>query len=101
MLIVNKYKKSLSVLCIALTSLFSFANCFGSFGVTKTIYNTHKGFRIGSGFLTKVIRTILMYFPFSILYWIGFIADILLFNLVEFWSGSNPVAKAEFDFDGK
>lgn len=101
MLIVNKYKKSLTVLCIALMSLFSFANCFGSFGITKTVYSTHSGLRIGSGLLAKVIQTILMYFPFSVLYAFGFVADIILFNLVEFWSGSNPVAKAEFDFNGK
>ncbi|WCL48825.1 DUF3332 family protein [Leptospira sp. GIMC2001] len=101
MLITTKFKKAVTVLCIALASVFSFANCFGSFGIVKTVYNAHKGLKIGSGMLAKFIQTILMYFPFSILYAIGFLADVILFNLVEFWTNSNPVAMSEFDMDGK
>lgn len=41
-----------------------------------------------------------MYFPFSILYGVGFVADAVLFNLVEFWSGSNPIGLNEFDSKG-
>jgi hypothetical protein len=41
-----------------------------------------------------------MIFPFSIAYWGASFLDLVLFNLVEFWSDSNPVAMAEYDFDG-
>jgi hypothetical protein len=97
----NRIKRAITILCIALVGVFSLGNCFGSFGIVKTVYSAHKGLRIGSGLLAKFIQTLLMYFPFSILYGIGFAADLILFNLVEFWTGSNPVAKAEFDMDGK
>lgn len=101
MLVTNKFKRAITVLCISLVGIFSFANCFGSFGIVKTVYGAHKGLKIGRGLLAKFIQTILMYFPFGILYGLGLWADLLLFNLVEFWTGSNPVAKAEFDMDGK
>ncbi len=97
----DKWKKIVAIVCIIAGGMFSFANCFGSFGIVKAIYGAHRGLKIGSGLLAKFIQTVLMYFPFSILYGFGFVADILLFNLVEFWTGSNPVAKSEFDFEGK
>lgn len=97
----NSLKKLVAAVCIFFAGIFSFANCFGSFGIVKAIYNAHRGLRIGSGLLMKFIQTILMYFPFSILYALGFVADILLFNLVEFWTGTNPVAKSDFDSEGK
>ncbi|NCN08587.1 MAG: DUF3332 family protein [Leptospira sp.] len=98
---INKFKKVITIFCIAVVGMFSTANCFGSFGIVKTVYSAHKGLRIGSGLLAKFIQTLLMYFPFSILYGIGFVADIILFNLVEFWTGSNPVAMSEFDRKGE
>lgn len=97
----NSIKRSIAVLCISITAMFAFANCFGRFGIVKTVYGAHRGLRIGSGLLAKFIQTLLMYFPFSILYGLGLWADLILFNLVEFWTGSNPVAAAEFDMDGK
>jgi hypothetical protein len=101
MLQIQRLKKAITVLCIALVGIFSSVNCFGSFGITKTVYGAHQGLKIGSGLLAKFIQTILMYFPFSVLYAVGFVADVLLFNLVEFWTGSNPVAMSEFDINGE
>lgn len=97
---IKNFKKAITVLCIAVVGMFSTVNCFGSFGIVKAVYGAHKGLNIGTGLLNKFIKTILMYFPFSILYGIGFLADVLLFNLVEFWTGSNPVALNEFNSDG-
>lgn len=97
----GKFKRSVAVLAIAVAGMFSFANCFGSFGVVKTLYSAHKNIKIGNGLVIKLVQTLLMYFPFYFLYGIGTFLDIVLFNLVEFWTGSNPVAMSEFDMDGK
>lgn len=101
MLFPEKMKKWITTITMVFVGMFSFANCFGSFGLVKTFYNVNKSIRIGSGLLTKVIQTILMYFPFSILYGVGFFLDLWLFNLVEFWTGSNPVAFNDYDENGK
>lgn len=97
----SKFRKSLVVLLIPMITLISFANCFGKFAIVKKVYDVNESFNIGSGLLAKIIKTLVMYFPFSILYAVGFFFDIILFNLIEFWSGSNPVGYNEYDQDGK
>ncbi|TGN18870.1 DUF3332 family protein [Leptospira idonii] len=94
-------KKWITLIGILMLSFGSFANCFGKFGLVKTVYGIHANLPSGSAFLPKFIRTILMYFPFSWAYGIATFLDLVLFNLVEFWTNSNPIAAAEFDFDGK
>ena len=41
-----------------------------------------------------------MYIPFSFAYWIATFLDLILFNLVEFWTDSNPIAMSEYNMDG-
>ncbi|XDD51360.1 DUF3332 family protein [Leptospira sp. WS92.C1] len=97
----TKFRKALVALLIPMIALISFANCFGKFAIVKKVYNVNEDFNIGSGLFAKMIKTLLMYFPFGILYGIGFFFDLFLFNLIEFWSGSNPVGLNEYDQDGK
>lgn len=74
----------LSLLLLVSTSLTA---CFGSFGLTKKIYNANKS--VGG----KVIQTLVMYvFIIIPVYGIASFLDIVIFNLIEFWSGSNPLA---------
>ncbi|EPG76300.1 PF11810 domain protein [Leptospira fainei serovar Hurstbridge str. BUT 6] len=94
-------KKTLLLLVVAMVSLASLANCFGRFAVTHKFFSAHDGINIGSGFFNKFVKTLLLYFPFAILYGIGIFVDVVLFNLIEFWSGSNPVGLNEFDKEGK
>ncbi|EQA38680.1 PF11810 domain protein [Leptospira inadai serovar Lyme str. 10] len=94
-------KKTLLLLVVAMVSLGSLANCFGRFAVTHKFFSAHDGINIGSGFFNKFVKTLLLYFPFAILYGIGIFVDVVLFNLIEFWSGSNPVGLNEFDKEGK
>ncbi|BDA77566.1 hypothetical protein LPTSP3_g04960 [Leptospira kobayashii] len=94
-------KRLLVILSILMFSFGSFANCFGKFGVLKTMYGFHAGINVGSGFVAKLIRTILMYIPFIWVYGFATFLDLVLFNLIEFWTDSNPIAAAEYDFEGK
>ncbi|TGK10299.1 DUF3332 family protein [Leptospira fletcheri] len=97
----NFVKKTLLAITVTAIAFGSLANCFGKFALTHKVYTTNDGFNVGSGFLNKLVKTLLMYFPFSILYGIGFFLDVILFNLIEFWSGSNPIGLNEYDQDGK
>lgn len=93
-------KRFLVIFSISLVGLGSFSHCFGKFGLLKTIHSVNGGITIGSGKIAKLIRTLLMLFPFSFLYTGATFLDLILFNLVEFWTDTNPIAKADFNFDG-
>jgi hypothetical protein len=80
-------KKGLLSLLVACTFTLSTTGCFGSFALTKTV----KGF--GDGISSNVIIKEIVFFigtlPIG-----GFcmFADWLVFNTLEYWTGSNPVA---------
>jgi hypothetical protein len=93
-------KRFLTMIAIALVSFGSISNCFGKFGLVRTVYSINAGINIGSGKIAKLFRTLLMIFPFSFAYWGASFLDLILFNLVEFWTDSNPVAMSEYNFDG-
>ena len=65
--------------------------CFGSFGLTKTLYEWNDG--VSS---SKFVKT-LVFWGMSIIpvYAVGVFLDVIIFNLIEFWSGSNPIAMEE------
>jgi len=80
-------KVSISFLALLLLVTSSLTGCFGSFGLTKKIYNANKN--IGG----KVTQTLVMYLFYIIqVYAVASFIDLVLFNLIEFWSGSNPLA---------
>lgn len=93
-------KTILSFVLVGL-SFGSLANCFGKFAIVRAFYNANDGINIGGGLLAKIIKTILFWIPFSFLMGIGAFFDLFLFNLIEFWSGSNPVGLNEYDKEGK
>jgi hypothetical protein len=93
-------KRFITIIAVALVSLSSFANCFGKFGLVRSVYSINAGINIGSGKIAKLFHTLLMIFPFSFAYWGASLLDLILFNLVEFWTDSNPIAMSEYNFDG-
>ncbi|MDF3821452.1 DUF3332 family protein [Leptospira sp. 96542] len=94
-------KKLLKITMVGLLSLGIFANCYGKFGLVKTIYSVNGNINIGNGKVAGFFKSLLMIFPFSFAYWIGGLLDVFIFNLIEFWTNTNPVGMAEYDFDGK
>ncbi|TGL85546.1 DUF3332 family protein [Leptospira congkakensis] len=94
-------KKIFKSALIGILSIGLFANCFGKFGLTKAIYSFNGNIQIGTGKVAGFFRSLLMLFPISIAYYVGGILDVLIFNLIEFWTDRNPIAMAEYDFDGK
>ena len=74
-----------------LTLLFStFVQCYGNFPLVKFFYdlNGKIGGKLGlSGLGERLVNSILMWFPFSIIYGFATLADVVVFNLIEFWTG--------------
>ena len=80
-------KLTLSVCAIMLAGSFLFSSCIGSFALSNKVLSWNQ--QIGNKFVNEIV-----FFGFWILpvYEITMLADIVILNTVEFWSGSNPMA---------
>lgn len=78
-------------ICGALT----LPSCIGSFQLTNKLLSWNN--QIGSKFVNELV-----FFAFWVLpvYEVSGLADILVLNSIEFWSGSNPVAKGTKVIEG-
>lgn len=79
-------KTKLIVLGLASSLLFS--NCIGSFSAFKSIRDWNDGLTQNK-FLDNLIFWGLWIVPAYELFLAG---DLIIFNVIEFWSGSNPIA---------
>ncbi len=81
------FKAAALVLLLAVTSQ-SFVSCIGSYGLFKTVTRWNKGMNkwVGTG-----IHILFYIIP---VYEVCLLADIFVFNTIEFWLGSNPFAMA-------
>ncbi|MBK8395777.1 MAG: DUF3332 family protein [Leptospiraceae bacterium] len=94
-------KKIILMLLVVGVSLSSFANCFGKFTLVKKMHGFNEGIDVGSGFVSKFIRTVVMWVAFIVAGWWLFALDLIVFNLIEFWTDSNPLGLNEYDKEGK
>lgn len=90
----KKYLSVALVLTIA-TSLLS-TSCIGSFSLTNKLLAWNE--QVGSKFVNELV-----FFAFWILpvYEVSALADLLVLNSIEFWSGNNPVARGTKVIDGE
>jgi hypothetical protein len=66
------------------------AGCFGSFGLTNALYDWNT--RVSDNkWIRWVVFLALVVLP---VYWIFIVADALVLNTIEFWTGNNPVKGA-------
>lgn len=81
----RKIKIPVAALLIAGTSLV-FTSCIGSFGLTNKVltWNRH----IGPKFVNELVFLAFWILP---VYEVTALADVLVINSIEFWSGSNPM----------
>lgn len=79
-------------LCGAIMS----TSCIGSFALTNKLLSWNQ--QVGNKFVNELV-----FFAFWILpvYEVSALADILVLNTIEFWSGDNPVACGTKVIDGK
>lgn len=91
-----KKKNLLVATVIALSASLVTSSCIGSFGLTKKILGWNH--QIGSKFVNELV-----FFAFWVLpvYEVCALSDILVLNSIEFWSGSNPMAKGKKVIEGE
>lgn len=83
-------KKTTLTVATALTLAGSimFTSCIGSFNLTNKLLSWNKS--IGNKFVNELVFIAFWILP---VYEISGLADIVVLNSIEFWSGSNPVAQ--------
>lgn len=77
-----------TITCIVLSSTLLFSSCLGSFRAFNNLREWNQG-ATDSKFLDNLIFWGLNIVP---VYGLFFLGDALIFNVIEFWSGSNPIA---------
>ena len=81
----KKYKIAVAAILLAGSSM-AFTSCIGSFAMTNKVLSWNK--QVGNKFVNELV-----FFAFRILpvYEVTSIADLLVINSIEFWSGTNPM----------
>ncbi len=77
------------LMAIALASSMLFSSCIGSFGLSNKLLSWNKS--IDTKFVNELVFIAFWIVP---VYEISILADVLVLNSIEFWSGDNPVADA-------
>lgn len=81
-------KKSVTLLVAAtLAGSVLFSSCIGSFGLSNKLLDWNRN--IDSKFVNELVFIAFWIVP---VYEISLLADAVILNSIEFWSGSNPVA---------
>lgn len=84
-----------SLLFLALGSItITQTGCFGTFALTKKTYEFHDGLTDN-----KFLKSLLYWIPGGLVYAVTLGLDSIIFNLIEFWSGSNPISMNEGDHE--
>jgi hypothetical protein len=79
--------KPFRTLTVALLAFsFTLTGCFGKFALTRKVYNFNA--EIGDKFLRSIVLWVFIVLP---VYSIAAFIDFIAFNLIEFWTGNNPV----------
>lgn len=75
----------LTALCAVLGGSLLCFSCIGSFGLWNSLKGWNQG--LGNKFVNELVFIVL-----SPAYAVAYLADVLVLNSIEFWSGSNPMA---------
>jgi hypothetical protein len=79
----------------ALCTLLVQSGCYGSFSLTNKIYDWNDS-AIDNKFGKSLLFWVLCIIP---VYGFCALADIVILNLIEFWTGSNPISMKEGDYE--
>ena len=80
-------KKSIAVALSLALGLASLQGCIGTFQLTGKVLNFNKG--LGNKWIQELVFLVMNIIP---VYGVAIIVDALIFNSLEFWTGSNPIA---------
>lgn len=82
----KKIKLSVSAILIAGCSLV-FSSCIGNFALTKSVIDWNQG--LGKKFVNELVFVAFWILP---VYEVTALADLLVLNSIEFWTGNNPLS---------
>ncbi|MBL0129015.1 MAG: DUF3332 family protein [Flavobacteriales bacterium] len=88
----KKFSKPALIIALCALSITQ-TGCFGEFALTRKAYDWHAS--IGN----KFVRSLLLWIPMGFVYGITAMVDAVVLNLIEFWSGSNPLSMNEGDHE--
>lgn len=82
-------KSLIKFAAIALTGSCALSACVGSFRLTNKVLEWNQG--LGDKFVNEIVFIGLNILP---VYEVTVVADAVVLNAIEFWTGSNPIAEA-------
>lgn len=87
---------------VSLILVLSTAQCFGGFALTKKLYGFNKSIMASNqGLAGNLVRTLVMWVMAIIpVYSIGMLIDLVVLNLIEFWTGNNLLSQGP-DAEGR
>lgn len=80
----------------SIAAILPLSSCIGSFKLTNRLLTWNNN--IGNKFLNELVFIAFWILP---VYEVSGLADILVLNSIEFWSGSNPMAKGKSVIEGQ
>lgn len=80
-------KSKLTVAAVILSCSLMFSSCIGSFSLTNKLLGWNGN--VSSKFVNELVFVAFHIVP---VYEVSVLADILVLNSIEFWTGSSPVA---------
>jgi hypothetical protein len=83
----KNFLKIVSLVLIVLMVSVSMTGCYGKFQLTKKLYAWNG--QVGDKFVNSIVMWILYFVP---VYGIAGFLDVAVLNVIEFWTGTNPVA---------
>ncbi|HEY5460476.1 MAG TPA: DUF3332 family protein [Deferrimonas sp.] len=85
----SRFGKGIALVLVAAVGALS-AGCFGKFQLTSKVYDINKSID------DKYVRSAATWiFVIVQVYTVSALLDLIVFNVIEFWTGENPVAEAK------
>jgi nucleoside diphosphate kinase len=84
---------SLALVGSILATGISLQGCYGSFNLTKKVY------QFNGSLGNKWVKSLVQFVFGGPVYGVTTTIDVLVLNVIEFWTGSNPVAAAQGQLD--
>jgi hypothetical protein len=84
----SRFGKGIALVLVAAVGALS-AGCFGKFQLTRKVYDMNQS--IDEKYVRSAATWIFVLVP---VYGIAALLDLIVFNVIEFWTGENPVASA-------
>jgi hypothetical protein len=85
----SRFGKGIALVLVAAVGALS-AGCFGKFQLTRKVYDMNKS--IDDKYVRSAATWVFVIVP---IYEVAALLDLIVFNVIEFWTGENPAAEAK------